>query len=191
MWSTLYAVADPLHDDGLPIPAVGTTFFGPSSGSITVAQEKTKWCWAASAQMIRRHVRLPEKKQCEIAGKRLGKECCSTPDECNVPLAFDLLTALLAENGVSSDRERAQLDQRTFWAELFANRPVLLAEIFENGTDGHVRVAFGWQKLRHGDLVVRIADPAEAKKSSTAFTELRNSRWRETWYRIEVTHGES
>lgn len=141
--------------------------------------------------MIRRHVRLPEKKQCEIAEKRLGKACCSTPDECNVPLAFDLLGALLAENGMRSKRERAQLDQRTFWAELFANRPILLAEIFENGTDGHVRVAFGWQQLRHGDLVVRIADPAEAKTSSTAFTELKNSRWRETWYRIEVAHGES
>jgi hypothetical protein len=184
-------VADPLHDDGLPIPMVGAAFFGPSGASISVAQEKTKWCWAASAQMIRRHVRLPEREQCEIAARRLGKDCCSTPDECNVPLEFDLISALLTENGVSSVRQRAQLDQDTFWAELFEHRPILLAEVFANGTDGHVRVAFGWQKLRRGGLVARIADPAEAKKSSTAFEELQNSRWRETWHRIEVIHGES
>lgn len=181
---------DPLHDEGLPIPSVGARF-GPSGASISVAQEKTKWCWAAATQMLLRHVGLPEKKQCEIAGKRLGKPCCTAPDDCNVQLAFERLGTLLAENGVGSKRERAQLEENKFWDELFLNQPILLADIFDNGVDGHVRVAFGWQSLSRGARLVRIADPAEAKISSTTLEALRRSRWRETWHRIEVIHDES
>jgi hypothetical protein len=182
---------DPLRDEGSPIPATGAATFGPSGRSIGVGQERTNWCWAASAQMIRRHMQLPEKQQCEIASVRLGKACCAAPDECNVRLSFDAIGTLLAENGVSSRRQRAQLDEQTFWAELFARRPVLLLDVFESGTDGHVRVAFGWQQLSRGQRVVRIADPGDDGLLCTAFKELQNSRWRQTWYRIEVIHGES
>jgi len=133
-------VADPLHDDGLPIPSAGATFFGPSGTAISVSQDKTNWCWAAATQMLLRHVGLSEKKQCEIAAKRLDKPCCSEPDDCNVKLAFDLLGILLTENGVSSTRARAQLEEGNFWDELFLRRPILLAEIFDNGC--------GWSRPR-------------------------------------------
>jgi len=85
-----------------------------------------------------------------------------------------------------SERKRALLDKERFFAELFAGRPILLADIFENGRDGHMRVAFGWQQLRRGELVVRVADPAKGGVESILFEELQRSRWRETWYRIEV-----
>jgi hypothetical protein len=184
-------VADPLHDDGVPIHSAGAWVSGPSGESLRVAQEKSKWCWAAAMQMLLRHVGLPEKRQCEIAGKRLAKPCCVAPDECNMPMRFDLLGTLLAENGVSSTWERAQLDSTRFWDELFERRPVLLADVFDGGADGHVRVAFGWHPLPRGARLVRIADPAEGKIASTTLEELQRSRWRETWHRIEVIHGES
>lgn len=198
LWSTLL-VSDPLYDEGLPVEfaveeaskVVGATMFGPSGRAISVAQERKNWCWAASVQMLRRVVGLAEKEQCEVAAKRLDKSCCLTPDVCDVRLALDHLTNLLVENGMRSQRERAQLAADTFWAELYARRPILLADIFENGSDGHVRVAFGFQRLRRGGLVVRVADPAEAKKAATPFEELQKSRWRETWYQIEVLDGAS
>jgi hypothetical protein len=140
--------------------------------------------------MIRRVVGLAEKKQCEIAAKQLDKPCCSTPDACNVRLTLDRLTNLLVENGMHSQRERTQLAADRFWAELYARRPILLVD--DNNDDAwHVRVAFGFQKLRRGLLVVRVADPAEARQVATPFEKLQRSRWRETWYQIEVLDGAS
>ncbi len=203
-WSTL-SVSEPGDDRGAPsepsgdvvVPGgAGATTFGPSGKAIRVAQEQENWCWAASVQMLQNHAGLPARAQCEIASTRLGRPCCPEPAACNVRLHFDRVTNLLAENGLASTRARCQLDGDRFWAEIFHGRPVLLADVFENGTDGHLRVAFGWQQLRRGPLLVRVADPAgKAPRGksieSIPLEALRRSRWRDTWYRIEVAHGAS
>lgn len=188
------AAADPVAGPS-ESPAAGASF-GPSGKSLAVVQEESNWCWAAAVQMLRRHVKLPERRQCEIVEQQLGKPCCESPDRCNVPLPLDRISALLMGNGLASRRERGQLDKERLLGELFERRPVLLAEVFANGTDGHVRVAFGWQQLSSGALVVRVADPARAKTEPTrptiesiSFEALQRSLWRETWHRIEVLDG--
>jgi hypothetical protein len=60
----------------------------------------------------------------------------------------------------------------------------LLADIFENGIDGHFRVAFGWQALVQKPRLVRVSDPGEAELANMPFEELQASRWRETWHGI-------
>jgi hypothetical protein len=129
---------------------------------------------------------LPSRQQCEIASKRLSQPCCAKPDDCNIPLNFDQISTLLEENGMTSRRERGQLPETTLWAEIDLRRPVLLADIFENGTDGHVRVVFGWSAISRGARLIRVADPDSEHPRSTTFDELRRSRWRQTWHRIEV-----
>ena len=202
-WSTPPVSGMERDDDAPADPAAGPSespaagaSFGPSGKSLAVVQEQTNWCWAAAVQMLRRHVKLPERRQCEIAERQLGKPCCELPDRCNVQLALDRISALLMENGLDSKRERGQLDKERLMGELFERRPVLLADLFENGTDAHVRVVFGWQQLSSGALVVRVADPARARIDparatieSISFEALLRSRWRETWYRIEVLDG--
>ncbi|MBC7976327.1 MAG: hypothetical protein H7138_15255 [Myxococcales bacterium] len=188
LWST-FRVADPLHDQGVPVPTVGATAIGPRGTDIAVAQEKSNWCWAAATQMIRRHVSLPEKKQCEIAGTRLGRPCCSEPNDCNVKLELSRIGSLLEENRIKSKHEQAQLESKKFWDQLFRQQPLLLADIFDNGIDGHVRVVFGRQITKRRQELIRIADPAEAKVSSTTFEALQQSSWRQTWHSLEVSDG--
>jgi hypothetical protein len=187
-------MSNPVDNDDVPLEPlgadpvlVGATFFGPSASAVSVAQEETRWCWAASAQMLRRSVSVAEKEQCAIAAQRLSMPCCSERAACNVALPLDQIEPLLNENLMTSVRERAQLSSERFWGELFANRPVLLVDIFGGGNDAHARVVFGWQKLPRGTLVARVADPAKAKKSSVLFEALQSSEWRETWYRIEAS----
>lgn len=194
-------VSGPEHGDDVPVASSGSVVttqeaggatFGPSAKAISAAQEQSNWCWAAATQIIRRCVGLPERRQCEIAAIRLGKPCCAAPATCNDRAPFDQLTNLLAENGLSSRRERGQLDKQRFMEELYARRPVLLADQFEDN-GGHVRVAFGFQEVERGalrgTLIVRMLDPARAKAASIPFEELQRSWWRETWYRIEVLDG--
>lgn len=198
-WSTAQ-VSEPKSGQDLgAVPAggvaeaqlAGAAFFGPKGKAIRAKQEQRYWCWAAAVQMLRRHLGLSASTQCEIASRRLGKPCCVDPSPCDVRLPFDQVTRLLEENEMRSERKRAALDKELFFAELFARRPILLADIFENGKDGHVRVAFGWQQLRRGELAVRVADPAHGEVESILFEELQRSWWQETWYRIEVLDAAS
>lgn len=183
---------DPLRDEGVPVPAissVGGARSGPRASMIRTAQQQTNWCWAAATQMLRRCLALAERAQCAIAGQRLGKPCCEQPGDCNIKLQLGQISQLLAENEIRSTHAPSQLPEEQFWAELHRRQPLLLADIFQNGHDGHVRVVFGWEATKQGKQLVRVADPANDKIASTTHDALRQGRWRETWHSIEVAHG--
>lgn len=162
--------------------------FGASAEDVAVAQERSNWCWAASTQMLRRHVGLTDRSQCEIASTRFALKCCEDPASCNRALPLDQITALLAENLLSSRRHRGQLSDEEIWRDLFAKRPVLIVDVFDNGVDGHARILLGWQSTSRKGNLVRVLDPAEAKRSATTIEELRRSRWAHTWHSIEAVH---
>ena len=168
------------------VETVGATF-GPAADEIGVSQERSRWCWAASTQMLRRHVGLENRTQCQIAALRFSRPCCETPEVCNVGLPLDQITALLSENALSCRQLSSQLDDSSIWEDLYARRPILIVDVFENGKDGHARVIFGWQTTSKRGNLVRVLDPAHAKRSAVTIAELRRSRWAHTWHRIEAT----
>jgi hypothetical protein len=68
-----------------------------------IAQEQSKWCWAASAQMVLEHC-LNIASQCEIADRLLNKHrCCGKPKSCNVSCSSHQVGQIYSLFGLSSD----------------------------------------------------------------------------------------
>lgn len=107
-------------------------------------QEREFWCWAAVVQMLRRHFELAERRQCEIVGTRLRRECCSsTPAACNVPHRMDSFGDLLRTEGIASTGgvPPRPLDENELESELYSDRPVVVGWIWDRGA-GHFVLAF-------------------------------------------------
>lgn len=107
-------------------------------------QEREFWCWAAVVQMLRRHFELAERRQCEIVGTRLRRECCSsTPAACNVPHRMDSFGDLLRTEGIASTGgvPPRPLDENELESELYSDRPVVVGWIWDRGA-GHFVLTF-------------------------------------------------
>ena len=109
-------------------------------------QDRSFWCWAAVVQMVRRHLELPERAQCEIAGARLKRQCCPPSEICNVAHRMDSFSDLLRDEGIASrggGPPARPLEERELKDELFSDRPVIAGWIWDRDGSGHFVLVFG------------------------------------------------
>ncbi|HSK04402.1 MAG TPA: papain-like cysteine protease family protein [Kofleriaceae bacterium] len=160
-----------------------------------VTQERAFWCWAAVVQMLRRHFGLEARRQCDIVGARLARDCCQVPmpAPCNVPHHMDSFDRLLGSEGISSRGGVLQgpLDERTLSNELHSDRPVVIGWIWDK-SGGHFVLAFGRPragKKKPKKRFYLVADPLEGPRSIT-YERLRNpdgGTWSWSWYNLKAS----
>lgn len=179
-----------LYDQGqsVTVPAVaGATFKG-----VYAAQERTMWCWAACAQMVLAQMGVsPIPKQCEVAAKGFGEDCCAAPDPCNRPYPMHQIETLYQMLGVSSRGIHGPIQESALMEEVFQGRPVQIGYMYQNQVVGHVVVVIGEQtRRRNGQKYLRLADPREKNGKQTVLfadvqTDSGKGRWEWTWIRME------
>jgi hypothetical protein len=145
--------------------AVSQPSYPPSVnlGLVLRPQQADYWCWAASANMIMRHIdpRIDtlSVRQCEQVNKRYElKECCLSPvtETCDV-VGWPEFT----KYGFKVKRTRKKaLTWDELRHELSQGRPVAVSVKNNGNGGGHMMVAYGYYTINGTDMVL-IADPWE------------------------------
>ena len=127
------------------------------------AQQESRWCWAASGQMIMNYLDAnPPVMQCDEANKRFDKKnCCESPKLCNGTGWPEFgkygFTALHTTGAALTwDELRGQIDQ---------NKPFACSWRCNEG-GGHMAVAIGYLFIA-GEQWVVINDPWPPGKGDT------------------------
>jgi hypothetical protein len=154
-------------------------------------QEQTYWCWSACAQMVLERLEMrPVPRQCEIAHKRLGTDCCTTPAACNQPCSMSEVAGLYERLGVVCSGVEQPLSEEGLLEELFADRPVQIGYTYSDYPVGHVVVALGETNhpKRGGLKYILLADPAIGKNRMRIYEDVRTDGgrgvWAWTWIRM-------
>lgn len=151
---------------------------------VYASQEQTKWCWAACAHMACAQLNIsPAPKQCEIASKQLSRDCCSSPQPCNVAYPMSEIEKLYTQLGIRCRGIERPIEEARLMEEIFADRPVQIGYTYHGAIHGHVVLIIGEHNgRRNGKKYLRVADPAvEDGPRSRMFEEVRSDRGRGTW----------
>ena len=168
---------------GMPLPDARTL------NVPQIAQEQTKWCWAACTEMVLHYYDNPNARQCEFANWLFDQtQCCEDPANpaCNQTCSGNDVQAVYANwNILSTLRERTVPFER-LQKEIDAGRPVEVA--FEwNGRGGHVAIVCGWDTDETGPFV-RVNDPAYGSgwvDYDELLTASGRGEWILTWIGIQ------
>jgi Papain-like cysteine protease AvrRpt2 len=161
--------------DELPIPAgklpVKASSVDEVLLDVTVSEQIfDNWCWAAVTAGIEQAYGDPERSQCTIVSKVLGKVCCpdeKAPAACNRPLAMDEPLA----DGRHLRRRFDHPSHRTF--EFVRSRirggfPIVARIDWNRGGAGHFVAITGYR--REDDLTfLYISDPQNGERLKVRF----------------------
>lgn len=109
-----------------------------------IAQQTQVWCWAATSEMVVKHVRGPTApSQCQMLSAWFQGDCCSFPQLCAVaaPNLQVIQQTLYGAGGVTSQLRGGPLTFAEAQAELDAGRPMIAA--YAGAFNGHVVVIYG------------------------------------------------
>lgn len=124
-----------------------------------MAQQMSKWCWAATVQMIVMALQQQEPRQCVLANYELQRnDCCPTNQVCNV--GSDDITGLLMTFGISSKRMQYNPPFEKIVALTEAGRPLVYQLLFAGG-DTHVAIISGAAETEEGQWVYFLDPDAE------------------------------
>lgn len=149
-----------------------------------IPQEQTKWCWAASAQMVLEY-RGQTVKQCDIAEQLLKKKCCPKLATCNVMCNSLQVDQIYNHFGINNQYLSGNLSFGDIQAEINANRPIEVGLSWNQG-GGHLAIISGWEQDTSGEWVrVNDPDPTSSGPGVIRYTSLLQAygygNWVESW----------
>ena len=164
-------------------PGAGGVF-----ADVSKKQEKCRWCWAACAQMMLLHLRADVLlSQCQIASRRLGRDCCRDPEPCNKSCPWTEMTGFLASLGIDAVHRAGSMTEQELITEVLKGRPVQLGyEDPIRPPDGHVVLVVGDSKIR-GQKALQVADPYEGQRTRLHKDLARDGygrTWTLTWHTL-------
>jgi len=157
-------------------------------------QQTNNWCWAATTQMLAKHVGITV-SQCDLANHRLGKNnCCNFQNEgsscpktnvCNKPgwLELDFAGLTFEEDPIALSWERIR-------SQIFCSKKPMGYAYGQKDVVGHVLVIKGYVTLNGTNYVV-LNDPwspCMGAERLITYDEYRDpagakTHWN-TWYNI-------
>ncbi len=130
--------------------------------NILSPQETNNWCWAATTQMLAKHVGISV-NQCDLANHRFGKTNCCTPqnagsscpktNDCNTPGWPELDFA-----GLKFDESATALSWEDLQRQIFCSKKPMGYAYGQTDVVGHVLIIKGYVTVGGTNYVV-LNDP--------------------------------
>jgi hypothetical protein len=157
-------------------------------------QETNNWCWAATTQMLAKHLDITV-KQCDLANYRLGKSNCCNPqnegsacpktNDCNKPGWPELDYV-----GVKFNETSTALSWKDLKSQIFCSKKPMGYAYGQTDVVGHVLVIKGYVTVNGTNYVV-LNDPwgpCAGNERLITYDEYKDpagakTHWN-TWYNI-------
>jgi Papain-like cysteine protease AvrRpt2 len=159
-----------------------------------ITQEKNRWCWAASADMVADYYRNPELTQCNFANKLLDRtDCCKDKLEtCNEGCTAEDVAEVYQQFNIESHFTEGQVSPERLVAEIDADRPVQVGFRWRGGPGGHVVIVTGHGRDQQG-VFFGVNDPLdkyhEMTNGKVYYDSLKDAyglgEWAWTWTGIQ------
>lgn len=144
-------------------------------------QERTQWCWAAVAQALLAHYGAGAPRQCEVAGRFYGTDCCNDRGRTDRPEdpahVFSRMGLLARAPTPGEDPPQAIV------GDVDAARPPCI--LITGAGMGHIVAVSGYAQGYDNRFYLIVADPADPSGDNSACTEpftYRGMNWSATYF---------
>jgi hypothetical protein len=151
-----------------------------------VQQDETNWCWAACCLMVFNAAGQTADKQCDLATKLFGGQCCNSPDSCTCDQGAWPNDAYAAYQ-YNSQKVQGTVPIETIKQEIDADRPVRGLSALEWAGR---RPTWCWSPAITTTGALDVLDPAnDGKTGQWTYDQLcsafGNGNWEMTWTGIQ------